>query len=120
MNAMDKGAMPPATKIVLRPSCDDDVPAMLPVYRRHIARGVGDLRAFRPTPFEADDMRARRKDMREHELAHIVATLDGAVAGYADAVLFRKRPAYRFTAKHSIHVHPDRLQPPSGAPFCLL
>ena len=50
MNAMDKGAMPPATKIVLRPSCDDDVPAMLPVYRRHIARGVGDLRAFRPTP----------------------------------------------------------------------
>ena len=47
--------------------------------------------------------------MRKHRLPHLVATIDGAVAGYAYAVLFRKRPAYRFTAKHSIYVHPDRL-----------
>ena len=29
--------------------------------------------------------------------------------GYAYAVLFRKRPAYRYTVKHSIYVHPDFL-----------
>jgi len=29
------------------------------------------------------------------------------VVGYAYVVLFRKRPAYRFTVKHSIYVHHD-------------
>jgi phosphinothricin acetyltransferase len=47
--------------------------------------------------------------MLKHRLPHLVATIDGAVAGYAYAVLFPKRPAYRFTANHSIYVHPDRL-----------
>ena len=47
--------------------------------------------------------------MLKHKLPHVVATIDGAVAGYAYAVLFRKRPAYRFTVKHSIYVHPERL-----------
>ena len=31
------------------------------------------------------------------------------VVGYAYAVLFRKRPAYRYTVKHSIYVHPEHL-----------
>jgi GNAT superfamily N-acetyltransferase len=31
------------------------------------------------------------------------------IAGYAYAVMFRKRPAYRYTVKHSIYVHPDHL-----------
>jgi phosphinothricin acetyltransferase len=95
--------------IVLLPSTDDDVSAMLDIYRHHIAQGVGNLDAFEPTPFDADDLKARRKNMRKHRLPHLVATIDGAVAGYAYAVLFRKRPAYRFTVKHSIYVHPDRL-----------
>src|SRR5262249_28846913 len=99
----------PASSIVLRPSRDDDVPAMLDIYRHHIAHGVGNLGAFESTPFDADDLKARRKNMRKHRLPHIVATIDGSVAGYAYAVLFRKRPAYRFTAKHSIYVHRDRL-----------
>jgi hypothetical protein len=30
--------------------------------------------------------------MRKYKLPHLVATIDGAVAGYAYAVLFRKRP----------------------------
>src|SRR5262249_4844159 len=36
---------------------------------------------------------------------HLVATLRGEVLGYAYVVLFRKRPAYRHTVKHSIYVH---------------
>jgi L-amino acid N-acyltransferase YncA len=95
--------------IVVRPSNDADVPAMLDIYRHHIAHGVGSLGAFEPTPIDADDLKARRKNMLKHRLPHLVAMSDGAVAGYAYAVLFRKRPAYRFTAKHSIYVHPDRL-----------
>jgi phosphinothricin acetyltransferase len=106
---VDKEVVSSASSVVLRPSSDDDVPAMLDIYRHHIAQGVGNLGAFEPTPFEADDLRARRKNMRKHKLPHLVAAIDGAVVGYAYAVLFRKRPAYRFTVKHSIYVHPDRL-----------
>jgi L-amino acid N-acyltransferase YncA len=106
---VEKEVTSPPSPIVLRPSSDDDVPAMLDIYRRHIAHGVGNLGAFEPTPFDADDLKARRKSMLKHRLPHLVATIDGAVAGYAYAVLFRKRPAYRFTVKHSIYVHPDHL-----------
>jgi phosphinothricin acetyltransferase len=82
---------------------------MLDIYRHHIAHGVGNVGAFEPTRFDAHDMKARRKSMLKHSLPHLVATIDGTVAGYAYAVLFRKRPAYRCTVKHSIYVHPDRL-----------
>src|SRR5262249_32744770 len=106
---VDKEVAPSPGPIVLRPSNDEDVSAMLDIYRRHITQGVGNLGAFGLTPFDADDLKARRKNSRRPELPHLVATTAGAGAGYAYAVLFRKRPAYRFTAKHSIYVHPDRL-----------
>ena len=106
---MDMDISPLTSPILLRPSDDDDVLAMLYIYRHHISGGVGNLGNFEPTPFDADDLKARRKNMRKHRLPHLVATIDGAVAGYAYAVPFRKRPAYRFTVKHSIYVHPDRL-----------
>src|SRR5215469_10226435 len=109
MAVVDKEIAPPGSPIVLRQSCDDDVEAMLDIYRHHISRGVGNLDDFEPTPLDADDLKARRRNMRKHRLPHLVATIDGTVAGYAYAVLFRKRPAYRFTIKHSVYVHPDRL-----------
>jgi L-amino acid N-acyltransferase YncA len=109
MTVVDKEVAPPTSPLVLRPSSDADVPAMLDIYRHHIAHGVGNLGTFEPTPLDADDLKARRKNMRKHKLPHIVATIDDAVAGYAYAVLFRKRPSYRFTVKHSIYVHPDCL-----------
>lgn len=98
----------PAT-LVVRPSTDADVPAMLWIYQHHVGHGLGDLGAYEATPFDADDLRQRRKSMRKHRLPHLVAEMDGAVAGYAYAVPFRKRPAYRYTVKHSIYVHPERL-----------
>ena len=41
--------------------------------------------------------------------ATMVATRNGEVVGYAYVVRFRKRPAYRFTVKHSIYVHHEHL-----------
>ena len=43
-------------------------------------------------------------------LAHVTDGRDlGVVVGYAYAVPFRKRPAYRYCVKHSIYVHNDHL-----------
>ena len=92
--------------IVVRPSTDDDVPAMLAIYAFHVQRGLGE---FDFEPLDGDDIKRRRKNMVRHRLPHLVAEYDGAVIGYAYAVPFRKRPAYRYAVKHSIYVHPDHL-----------
>jgi L-amino acid N-acyltransferase YncA len=90
--------------ILVRPSRDSDVEAMLSIYRRHIRRGVEESIDESSTP-EPDDLRDRRKNFRSHRLPHLVASLGGEVVGYAYVVLFRKRPAYRFAVKHSIYIH---------------
>ena len=91
-------------RILVRPSRDSDVEAMLAIYRRHIRRGVEESVDDSGTP-EPDDLRDRRKNFRSHRLPHLVATQNGEVVGYAYVVLFRKRPAYRFAVKHSIYIH---------------
>ena len=55
------------------------------------------------------DLRRRRKNMQKHRLPHPVADRAGRVVGYAYAVPFRKRPAYRYAVKHSIYVHHEHL-----------
>jgi phosphinothricin acetyltransferase len=91
------------------PSREADVPAMLAIYLHHIRRGVdagavGDIE----TP-DADDIKRRRKNMQGRRMPHLVAERAGAVIGYAYAVPFRKRPAYRYAVKHSIYVHHEHL-----------
>ncbi|MGV2133039.1 N-acetyltransferase family protein [Agrobacterium vitis] len=95
-------------RMVIRPSRDADVEAMLAIYRRHIRRGLDEGVDDSDTP-EPDDLRERRKNLKSKRFPHIVATIDGTVVGYAYVVLFRKRPAYRYTVKHSIYVHHDHI-----------
>jgi L-amino acid N-acyltransferase YncA len=95
--------------VAVRPSRDEDVDAMLDIYRRHIVRGVEPAFAHGMEILRPDEMKRRRRNMRKHRLPHLVADRGGAVVGYAYAVVFRKRPAYRYTVKHSIYVHPDHL-----------
>jgi L-amino acid N-acyltransferase YncA len=92
--------------IVVRPSTEDDVPAMLAIYAHHIQRGLGE---FDVEPLHGDDIKRRRKNMLKRRLPHLVAAHNGTVIGYAYAVPFRKRPAYRYAVKHSIYVHADHL-----------
>jgi phosphinothricin acetyltransferase len=98
-----------ARSIVVRPSTDEDVPAMLAIYSYHIANGVGDLGGYETEMLPAEELKRRRKSMRKRRLPHLVADLDGIIAGYAYAVPFRKRPAYRYTVKHSIYVHHEHV-----------
>ena len=92
--------------IRVRPSTEVDVPAMIDIYAHHVQRGLGEYE------FEAmhpEDIKRRRKNMLRRRLPHLVAERDGSVVGYAYAVPFRKRPAYRYAVKHSIYVHKDHL-----------
>jgi phosphinothricin acetyltransferase len=98
-----------AREITVRPSRDDDIEAMLAIYHYHIRRGVGQLGSYEIEPMQLDDIKRRRKNMQKHRLPHLVAEQAGMVVGYAYAVPFRKRPAYRFAVKHSIYVHHNNL-----------
>jgi L-amino acid N-acyltransferase YncA len=89
--------------VIVRPSRDADVDAMLAIYRYHIRRGVEEGVAESDAP-EPDDLRDRRKNLRDRRFPHLVATRGDKVVGYAYGVLFRKRPAYRYTVKHSIYI----------------
>src|SRR6201987_5347252 len=106
MNLPESMPVDSRDRILIRPSRDGDVEAMLSIYRRFIRRGVEDSVDDGGTP-EPDDLRDRRKNLRSHRLPHLVATLNGEGGGYAHVVLFRKRPAYRFAVKHSIYIHHD-------------
>src|SRR5579863_10178123 len=100
-----------ARPVVVRNSRDADVPAMLAIYLHHIRRGVDpgvEVEGDFETP-DADDLKRRRKSMNRRKMPHLVAEERGTVVGYAYAVPFRKRPAYRYTIKHSIYVQSDRL-----------
>ena len=95
--------------VVVRPSRDADVPAMLAIYLLHIRKGVDPNYDGEYDAPDADDLKRRRKNMQRGRLPHVVAEQAGEVVGYAYAVPFRKRPAYRYTVKHSIYVRNDRL-----------
>src|SRR5262249_9115368 len=94
------------SEIIVRPSVEDDVSAMLAIYSHHIQRGLGQ---FDVEPLHPEDIKRRRKNMLNRRLPHLVANLGATVVGYAYAVPFRKRPAYRYAVKNSIYVHPDHL-----------
>ena len=92
-------------QIRVRSSREADVPAMLAIYLHHIRNGVDPRQAGDLETPDADDLKRRRKSMQRRKMPHIVAEQDGIVLGYAYAVPFRKRPAYRYCVKHSIYVH---------------
>ncbi|WP_421997401.1 GNAT family N-acetyltransferase [Reyranella sp.] len=98
--------MSESSDLVVRPSTEADVPAMLAIYEHHVRNGVT---VAETEPLQDEDIKRRRKNMLRRKLPHLVAERGGMVVGYAYAVPFRKRPAYRYAVKHSIYVHPDHL-----------
>ena len=100
-----QAAEPPVRPVSVRPSRDADVAAMLDIYLHHIRNGVDPRYAGDIETPDAEDIKRRRKTMQRRRMPHIVAEQGGVVVGYAYAVPFRKRPAYRYRVKHSIYVH---------------
>jgi L-amino acid N-acyltransferase YncA len=88
----------------LRPTEPRDAPALAAIYGDAALNGFG---TFEETPPSPDEMEARRARIAGFGLPHLVAELDGRVAGFACAVPFRPRAAYRFTAEDSVYVAPD-------------
>ena len=85
----------------IRPAEPGDAAALAGVYAPHVLEGFG---TFEETPPDAAEMVARLAAVQADGLPWLVAELDGAVAGYAYASLFRPRAAYRVSVEDSIYV----------------
>jgi phosphinothricin acetyltransferase len=88
----------------IRPSRDEDIPAIAAVYAHHVLNGTG---TFETTPPTEAEMAARRADVLGKGLPYLVAEEDGRLLGFAYCQWFKPRPAYRFSAEDSIYMHPD-------------
>jgi L-amino acid N-acyltransferase YncA len=88
----------------IRPSRDQDLPAITAIDAHHVLHGTG---TFETEPPSEVDMVGRRADVLAKGLPYLVAEEDGRVLGYAYCQWFKPRPAYRFSAEDSIYLHPE-------------
>jgi L-amino acid N-acyltransferase YncA len=88
----------------IRPSRDQDLPAITAIYAHHVLHGTG---TFETEPPSEAEMTGRRADVLAKGLPYLVAEEGGRVLGYAYCQWFKPRPAYRFSAEDSIYLHPD-------------
>ena len=88
----------------IRPSTDQDLPAITAIYAHHVLNGTG---TFETTPPTEAEMAARRADVLGKGLPWLVVEDAGEVLGYAYCQWFKPRPAYRFSAEDSIYLAPQ-------------
>ena len=74
---------PVISDVIVRPSSEIDVPAMVAIYAHHVRNGLG---TFDPEPLHDEDIRRRRKNMMKRRLPHLVAERSGMIVGYAYAL----------------------------------
>lgn len=89
---------------LIRPSRDEDLPAITAIYAHHVLHGTG---TFETEPPSVSDMLARRADVLAKGLPWLVAEDEGKVAGFAYGNWFKPRPAYRYSVEDSIYLAPD-------------
>jgi phosphinothricin acetyltransferase len=87
--------------VLIRPSRDDDLPAITAIYREAVRSGTA---SFELEPPDSAEMARRRQAVLQAKLPWLSAERAGAVVGYAYAGPFRPRPAYRFCVENSIYI----------------
>lgn len=89
--------------LVIRPSRDDDVASIAPIYAESVATGTA---SWEVEPPSVEEFAARRREILAKAFPYFVAELDGNVVGYSYASSYRSRIGYRFTIEDSVYVSP--------------
>ncbi|MGH8054233.1 MAG: GNAT family N-acetyltransferase [Stenotrophomonas sp.] len=85
----------------LRPATAADIPAITAIYAVEVRELVNTYEYEVPAESE---MAQRMSDILARGFPYLVATLDGALAGYAYANTYRGRIAYQWTVENSVYV----------------
>jgi phosphinothricin acetyltransferase len=92
------------TDFAIRPATPADIPAITRIYAHAVLHGTA---TFELEPPDEAEMTKRMQALLDGKFPYFVAEIDGKVAGYAYAALFRPRPAYRFTVENSVYIAPN-------------
>jgi L-amino acid N-acyltransferase YncA len=87
--------------VAVRSSRDDDIAAIVAIYRHHVLHGIA---SFEDIPPDEDEVARRRREILALKLPYLVAERSGRILGYCYASRYRARSAYRFTLEDSIYV----------------
>lgn len=89
----------------LRDATPADIPSITRIYAHHVRFG---LASFEDEPPDEAEMARRMEDVRARALPFLVATdTAGVPHGYAYAMPYRLRSAYRYTLEDSIYIEPE-------------
>jgi len=89
---------------VIRPAKTTDIQAITRIYAHAVEHGTA---SFELEPPDEAEMAKRMQALLDGKFPYFVAEIDGKIAGYAYASLYRTRPAYRFTVEDSVYIAPD-------------
>jgi L-amino acid N-acyltransferase YncA len=85
----------------LRDCTREDIPAVAAIYAHHVLNSTATFEELPPT---VEDMAARYDAVRALGTPYIVAEIDGRVAGYSSATIYRARSAYRYTLENAVYI----------------
>jgi phosphinothricin acetyltransferase len=87
--------------LLIRPSSDEDVPALAAIYAASVAT---ETASWEVEPPDAAEFARRRTTVLDQGFPYFTAELDGKVVGYSYASAFRARIGYRFVVEDSVYV----------------
>ena len=90
--------MPPS---LIRSVREADLEEVRAIYAKEVLEGIASFEIESP---HIKEMRARLHRVCDANLPYLVSELDGRIAGFAYAVPYRPRPAYRYTVENSVYV----------------
>ena len=93
-----------AANIVIRDARPDDLADIARIYAHHVLTG---LASFEEDPPDEQEHLRRYQHVLARGLPYIVAEIDRAVRGYAYAMPYRERSAYRYAVEDSVYVDAD-------------
>lgn len=80
-----------------------DMEQVAGIYAHHVQHSIA---TFEETPPDAQEMQYRLTKTLALGLPYLVAMVDGKIAGFCYAALYRPRTAYRYTLEDSIYLAP--------------
>lgn len=94
----------PLAALLVRPSRPSDTGAIAAIYAHAVRHGTGTFEVEAPPE---EEIARRRDEVLARGWPWLVAEACGEVVGYAYAMPFRPRPAYRYCVEDSIYLRPD-------------
>jgi len=90
--------------VSIRPAKASDIAAITRIYAHAVEHSSS---SFELAPPDQAEMALRMDGLVSKGFPYLAAEVDGVLAGYAYAGLYRTRPAYRFTLEDSVYIAPD-------------